>query len=91
MRPDFLEHLFGGLDVRLPVVVSDVHHVEQQVGVAHHFQRRAERGHQLVRQAPDESHRVGKEELGFVVVVQHPGGGIQRGEQAIPRSQLGIR
>ena len=48
-----------GLDLGLGM--GDVAHVEDQVGLEHLLERRAECGDELVRQVGDETHRVGED------------------------------
>ena len=71
------------LDLRHRIDVGAVDDVQQQVGVEHLLQGRAERLDQLGRQVPDESDGVGEHHRPAVIELAAAGGGIQGGEQSV--------
>ncbi|EAU66911.1 hypothetical protein STIAU_0095 [Stigmatella aurantiaca DW4/3-1] len=58
LRPDVPEHLAGHLELGFPGGIGGIHHVEQQGGLQRLIQRRAEGGHEIMRQFLDEAHGV---------------------------------
>ena len=60
------QELLGGLDVLGLGRIGRVDDVEQQIGVRGLFERRAERGEQIVRQIADEADGVGDDDLALV-------------------------
>ena len=85
-----LEHLahVGGFGVA--VGTCDVAYVQDDVGLAHLFQGRAEGFHQFVRQVGDEAHRVRQDGRPAVGEVQHPQGGVESGEEHVLGHDLGL-
>ena len=63
LHADRLENLVHLLDALGALRIGRVDDVQQQVGLASLLQRRAERGHQLVRQVADEADGVGEGHL----------------------------
>ena len=60
---DFGEHGMDGVDLALEVRSATVHHVHQEVGLAHHFECRTEGLDQLMGKLPNEPHGVGDQHL----------------------------
>ena len=87
---DLGEHLPHGGDLALGVGVRAVDDVDDQVGVGHLLQRRAERLDELVGQVADEPDGVGERVDPPVLGRRTPGGGVQRGEQRVLDEHAGV-
>ena len=72
------------------VFVGRVHHVDQQIGVCHLFQRRAERFDQLMRQVPHKANGVADEGLVRPGETQLADRGVQGREQAVLDQNPGV-
>src|SRR5262245_24970045 len=73
------------------VLVRDVAHVQDHVGLDHLLQGRAERRHQHGRQIRDEADRVRQDDAGAMRQVDGAQGRIERGEQHVGGQHLGPR
>ena len=73
-------HLFDAL---FPLRVGGVDDVQQQVGLARFHQRRAERGHELVRQLAHETDGVGDDQIRRVREREPPHGRVERREELV--------
>ena len=80
---EFPQHLVNGLDLRLGVRVARVHDVQQQPGLPGLFQRRLERGDQMVRQVADEADRVAEQDAAPLLDVPLAGARVERREELV--------
>ena len=71
--------------------MAGIDHVQEDVGLRQFFQGRPERGHQLVRELPDEAHGIGQDERLLPVAVHRSGRGIEGDEELVGRRQAPIR
>ena len=82
-RTDLGDHLAHGRELRGGIGVGGVDDVQDEVGVLHLLQRRAERLHQLVRQVADEADRVDQRVGPAVGRLRPADGRVQRREQRV--------
>ena len=87
---DLGEHLAHRPHVAADVGGAGVDHVDQQVGVDRHVERRPERLHELVRQLADEADGVGEQHRLAAGQVEAAGRGVERGEQAVLDQHAGV-
>ena len=90
-RVDLAEHLAHRGDLALGVGRGAVDDVHQEVGRAGHLERALERLDQAVRQAAHEPDGVGEQHRLAAGQRQPPGGGVERGEQAVLHQHAGLR
>jgi hypothetical protein len=77
------QHLAGDLHLRGERRIRGVDHVEQQVAVARLVERRAEAGHEVVRELLDEADRVGDEDARDGLRMERAHGGVERREELV--------
>ena len=75
--------------LRVGLVMREIPHMQDQVGLQHLFERGAERGDQLRRQVGDKADRVGEDDAPARGQLQPAHGGIEGREQHVLRQHLG--
>ena len=80
---DLAEHAPHRLDLLVEVRRGGVGHVQDDVGVGHLLQRRAERLHEVVRQLADEPHGVGDRRPAAARELELARGRVERREQLV--------
>ena len=86
---DRLQHLFDGGDLAERILVAGVHDMQQQIGVPRLFERRLERGHEVVGQVADESDGVAQQDVSPMGDLPLAGPGVERGEQLVGDVDVG--
>ena len=79
----FVEHHVHRLDLFLRLRRTDIHDMQQQVGLDDLLERRLESIDQVVRQLADEPHRVGEQHVLIGRQAQPPRGRVEGGEQLV--------
>ena len=88
---EVLENALDVLALGFGVLVGNVAHVQDHVGLDHLFQRGAEGGDQHRRQVRDEAHGVGQHDLFAVGQLHRAQSRIERGEQHVLGEHFGAR
>ncbi len=86
---DLLEHAVDRVDLRLGFRIGRVDDVQQEVGVPRLFERRAERGHQVVRQVADKPDRVAQQDFAPFRQLPAASSRVERGKQLVGDVDLG--
>ena len=89
LRAELRDDLVDRFRLHLPVLVGNIHDVQQQVGIGKLLERRLERRDQMMRQLADKAYRVGQENFLRVRNALFARGRVERIEQAVIRLDTG--